>query len=903
MDFKYLHQQPSWEEISQILTVAGLGSWTLLRDENGGIVLRPNGSFFEITGISSEEMPEDFFEFVERYFSPEDRGVLLGKVDKVFSGQSDFFDFEHALLTPGPRLGEGRATPGDLADSLWLRSFGRPGPPNVEGEVTAIFGFLQDMTSRRQHLLAIENALKEKERMSRDLEHERSRLDAVIAAADVGTWVWECPIGGVRTGHPAGRMFHSRRNLEILGWPEEKAESDMAEFAGAVVPEDHPKAEQMMKDYLEGKTSMYLADFRMIKGNGELVWVQSRGQVVERDERGRPVLMMGICFDTTEEKKTHEELASSKELINTVINAAQIGIWAWNFKERRINFNPVMAYFLGLDPARASESIDCWNSFIHPDDIDQVKKVVDPLVLPGAPDRCTLTVRLRRQDGAYTWFFEVGQVLERDEEGRATRLVFICFDFTQRKMLEQKQQEALATIAQQNKEMEALAAVQSELLERIRHQVAEIVEISGHWPGRFGLDLNPALPSDLSGVEKTGFFADYLGRAFTYISRQMAWYKAILDSLPFPVGVFDLDGKWAYLNQPSAQVHGDWPVKNYIGKENNAKRDGYTDSDIETDADGVSTRFTRFMPGPKGRVYYGQNSLLRDGQLNEIGRIEVLRDITAVREANERTSIMLDAMPMACNFWDENFNNIDCNKAAALLFDLPDKHSYLKNFQSLSPKTQPNGRLSSEMAAEYISRAFKEGRLSFEWMHQKLDGTPVPSEITLVRVARRDHFIVAGYTRDLRELKQTMAERDMERRLLRKIMDSAPICFVITVGDEIKFITPFATNFTGCRAGDKAAGAFIDSDEYESLRLEIMENNFINWRPIVIKKADGQLRSMLLNAFKTNYYGENGVMAWLIDVTELNEQARELKEARDLAEESTRAKSEFLANMSHEIRT
>ena len=133
---------------------------------------------------------------------------------------------------------------------------------------------------------------------------------------------------------------------------------------------------------------------------------------------------------------------------------------------------------------------------------------------------------------------------------------------------------------------------------------------------------------------------------------------------------------------------------------------------------------------------------------------------------DERMRIMLDALPLCCNFWDEDFNNIDCNQEAANLFELSSKEEYLERFFDLSPEYQPDGRLSSEKALEMITTAFDSGRIVFEWMHQKLDGTPVPSEITLVRVDTGEgERVVVGYTRDLREQKNSAAKLDYLKTL------------------------------------------------------------------------------------------------------------------------------------------
>ena len=141
--------------------------------------------------------------------------------------------------------------------------------------------------------------------------------------------------------------------------------------------------------------------------------------------------------------------------------------------------------------------------------------------------------------------------------------------------------------------------------------------------------------------------------------------------------------------------------------------------------------------------------------------------------AEERVQIMFNATPLCCNLWDENFNNIDCNDEAVRLFNLKDKNAYLDNFHKLSPVVQPGGEPSKDLAHRYIEQAFQTGYARFEWMHQKFDGDPVPSEITLVRVSWGGTPYVAGYTRDLREQKAMLSEMDAAYEALRIARDMA----------------------------------------------------------------------------------------------------------------------------------
>jgi PAS domain S-box-containing protein len=124
------------------------------------------------------------------------------------------------------------------------------------------------------------------------------------------------------------------------------------------------------------------------------------------------------------------------------------------------------------------------------------------------------------------------------------------------------------------------------------------------------------------------------------------------------------------------------------------------------------------------------------------------------KEAIERTQIIYDTAPYASCMIDMNGQLVDCNQEVVKIFGIPDKEFFLKNFFTLLfPKYQPDGALSTEVSAKNIRIAFEKGYNCFECMHQKLNGEPLPSEITLVRVKYRGKNVIAGHFRDLTEQK------------------------------------------------------------------------------------------------------------------------------------------------------
>jgi signal transduction histidine kinase/CheY-like chemotaxis protein/HPt (histidine-containing phosphotransfer) domain-containing protein len=162
----------------------------------------------------------------------------------------------------------------------------------------------------------------------------------------------------------------------------------------------------------------------------------------------------------------------------------------------------------------------------------------------------------------------------------------------------------------------------------------------------------------------------------------------------------------------------------------------------------------------------------------------LLRVINAKIKTDELVKTMLDASPLALSLWNRRIQNIDTNEEALRLFNLPSKAEFLDRFYELSPEYQPDGSSSKKMANELVNKAFEEGFLRFEWTHQKLNGEPIPCEVTLIRIKYKDDFMVVGYMRDLREVKA--AYEKMRKAEIAEASNKAKSKFLATMSHEIR---------------------------------------------------------------------------------------------------------------------
>ncbi|WP_236953994.1 PAS domain-containing protein [Marinobacter salinus] len=170
-----------------------------------------------------------------------------------------------------------------------------------EGKLIRLAGTVQDITER----IVAENRLRETEQ----------RFAFAVEGAGDGVWDWNVL---------SGEMALSGNYEPMLGFEYGDLEPTIDTWIGEVHPDDLGTVQQHLHDYMAGRADQYSVELRLRCKNGQYKWVLCRGTVVERDDRGEPIRLIGIHSDIDDRKASEQTLELFKHVVDSVVDGVLV---------------------------------------------------------------------------------------------------------------------------------------------------------------------------------------------------------------------------------------------------------------------------------------------------------------------------------------------------------------------------------------------------------------------------------------------------------------------------------------------------------------------------------------------------------------------------------------------------
>ncbi len=504
--------EQSRRELLEAQRLAQVGSWEW--------DLRSDSHFwseqvFMIYGRAPDLGPARYPE-VSRYFTAESWSRLAAAVEHcLHNGES--YECEAELVRENGSQG-------------WVLARGEPRRDDG-GEVIALHGTVQDITSDRQ--------------LRQQLQASQARMQRIMEATSDGFWEWDLT---------SGKVYRSPRYYDVTGYPAELDNGDYSFFQRMIHPADRERVKALIDAHLQGETATMAYECCIFTHDNQIRWLQVKGRVQERDDRGQPLRMAGSVADITERKRADDDLrivlnvscdaiwvsdeqgkllfanpaachltgytvqqitqltveallapqerallpAHLRELeqalflrrewllqhqdghlvpvelttgrmpdgrymafgrdlsaqrqaaeilrererqLARVIDGSDQGYWDWNLQTNQFQVSERWERMLGYEPGEMDVRVENWPAVVHPEDLPAAIRSIERHKRGEHPVH-EVEIRCRCKNGDWRWILSRGRIVAWDEQGQPLMMSGTHTDITERKILEQAQQEA-----------------------------------------------------------------------------------------------------------------------------------------------------------------------------------------------------------------------------------------------------------------------------------------------------------------------------------------------------------------------------------------------------------------------------------------------------------------------------
>lgn len=301
-------------------------------------------------------------------------------------------------------------------------------------------------------------------------------------------------------------IYTSKSIKDWFGYEETEMPNTLDSWRKLMLKEDLATMNASLAQHYEsdGKI-LHISNERYKHKDGSLVHLQARGKVIEWDEKGEPVRMVGSHTNMTKLLQLpilEQKLVDQNMAFEQVLESTMAGFWDWDIPGNTEYMSPTFKKMFGYEDHEIKNTPEWWQKNIHPDDLPGVFEVFDAHVKSKGEIPYDNEVRYFHKNGSIIWVWCKGKVIEWGEKGEPIRMVGSHVDITN-----------LKNLTDSNKQLERFAYVASHDLQEPLRTVTDFV-------GLFKKEYQKQLD------EPAKIYLDFIESAATRMSKLV---KGILD--------------------------------------------------------------------------------------------------------------------------------------------------------------------------------------------------------------------------------------------------------------------------------------------------------------------------------------------------------------------------------------
>ncbi|MGD1823247.1 MAG: sensor domain-containing diguanylate cyclase [Pleomorphochaeta sp.] len=173
---------------------------------------------------------------------------------------------------------------------------------------------MENNKMNKKELLDLKKRIDELETLVDELVKERNSKELTMLPwiGNLGQWQWLIE---------SNEVFFNDKKVTNLGYTKDEIPKDIGFefFTNKLHKDDYEYVMQNMRDHLMGKRDAYEVEYRIKAKDGNYKWYYDRGKITKYDENHKPLMLSGIVFDISKNKKIEDDLKIANAQLKEIL--------------------------------------------------------------------------------------------------------------------------------------------------------------------------------------------------------------------------------------------------------------------------------------------------------------------------------------------------------------------------------------------------------------------------------------------------------------------------------------------------------------------------------------------------------------------------------------------------------
>ena len=305
----------------------------------------------------------------------------------------------------------------------------------------------------------------------------------------------------------------------LTGYAPEELLSGEAKWKELIHPEDLDSVKQSFRQAAHGRLRVLRVQYRVLHKEGGVRWLEDRRQLVY-DPDGKFAYVDGLLLDITDRKRSEEELRSTYEKLQALVEASPLAILALDSEGKVMMWNKAAERMTGWTEG---EAIGMVLPIVPREKIGEFHAILGRA--RGGESLSGVEVRRQKKDGSpidiSIWTSPL-----RDRRGDVTAVMAVLADVTERRKMEAALHSSEEQLRQSQK-MEAIGLLAGGIAHDFNNLLTAIRGYSDLLLQR--LDSGSQMRRDVEEIRNAGERAASLTRQLLAFSRKQVLQPKVLD--------------------------------------------------------------------------------------------------------------------------------------------------------------------------------------------------------------------------------------------------------------------------------------------------------------------------------------------------------------------------------------